>query len=193
MNKPASKPLNVMPKKRFAAFSAPALVDTGLRPRLASVDYILFPVHDGSPEAIRKARDTYMGQTRVKANFRQWYSIDISLSYPDTDPEAPMGSQVHYMFNVLPPCRLDFTEMKRFVNRVLEVLYSQLGLGLGSVYASIIPREKVDYYIQNGQIEEMAPSEDGSHRFDDWTVSFLDTLHVVDPATIPSWNKPVQS
>ena len=188
----ASKPIKVVQKNRFRALALPLANDSGLRPALASGDYILFPIHDGSQNAIRVSRDSYFGQAKHRSQHWQWYSLDIALEYPETDPDAPPNSKIHYIFKTHTPYAVDFDEMKRYVNRVLSALYGMLGRGVGSVYASIMPTAMVDDLIAKGKIEEAKRRVDTDIWFHDWEVGFTDDLHYVDPESIPEWSPVAQ-
>lgn len=189
----SKKPIVVKQKQRFRALAMPLLNDSGLRPELASSDYILFPIHDGSANAIRVSRDSYFGASEVRSQHPQWYSFDIALTYPETDPEAPPGSKIYYIFKAVSPYQLSYKEMKKYINRILEELFNQVGRGVGSVYASIMPPHIVDKYIQAGKLEKSPRDVDNQIEFHDWDVGFTHELHAVDPADIPEWTKPVQN
>ncbi len=47
-----AKPLKVIRKNRLRALALPFVNNSGLRPELASGDYLMFPIHDGSGHAI---------------------------------------------------------------------------------------------------------------------------------------------
>lgn len=183
----AKQPVKVMTKNRFRALALPLANASGLRPSLESGDYILFPIHDGTQAAIRVSRDTYVGHAEIRSNSNQWYSLDVALEYPDTDPEAPSGSKIHYMFKFHTPFKVSYSEMKRYVNRVLEELYDLLGRGIGSVYASIIPQTTVEKLIAKGAIEESVRPPEEIMNFAGWSIGFTDDLHYVEPADIPEW------
>ena len=186
------QPVKVMQKHPLRALAMPLANASGLRPNLESADYVMFPIHDGSKEAIRVSRDNYYGQAEIRTKHWQWYAIDIALNYDDTDEDAPRGSKVHYMFRVLTPCNMSLEEMKCYVNRVLEDLYDMLGRGLGSVYASIIPAAKVQLNIDQGLVVPFTRKDSQPLDFSEWTLGYTDDLHYVDPETIPTWDKPVQ-
>ena len=188
----AKKPITVVKKNRLRALALPLANASGLRPALASSDYILFPIHDGSASAIKVSRDSYFGAAEVRSKHPQWWSIDIALNYPETDPDAPRGSMIHYMFKAITPFQVSYVEMKRYVNQVLSELYPILGRGTGSVYASIMPNDIVQKYIDSGKLEVSPRDLETSLRFDDWTVGFDGELHDVDPSTIEQWEKPTQ-
>lgn len=191
-----AKPLTVIQKKRFRSLALQPITATGMRPNLASGDYIINTIHDGSQEAIKKSRDLYYGAADRRSAFPQWWSIDLSLSYDDPDPAAPAGSKVHYILHALPACQMTYTVVKRFINRILEAVYEKLGRGLGEVYMSIIPPGRLETYLNDERIIKF-PVESGEIAniyFDDWQINFVgDDLHEVDPTTIPQWQKPVQS
>ena len=188
MNK---KPIIVKQKQRFRALAMPLVNESGLRPELASSDYILFPIHDGSANAIRVSRDSYFGQSEMRSKYPQWYSFDIALTFNDTDPEAPKGSKIHYMFKMHSPFKLDYEEMKNYANRVLEELFHTVGRGVGSIYASMMPESTVAKLIDQGKIEKSDRPMIERMFFDEWTIGFTDDLHYVDPKDIPTWEKPV--
>ena len=188
----AKKPITVVQKNRLRALALPLANASSLRPALASSDYILFPIHDGSASAIKVSRDSYFGAAEVRSKHPQWWSIDIALNYPETDPEAPRGSMIHYMLKVITPFQVSYVEMKRYVNQVLSELYPVLGRGVGSVSASIMPQDTVQKYVDSGKLELSPRDPEALLRFDDWSVGFDGDLHHVDPATIDDWVKPTQ-
>ena len=191
-----AKPLTVIRKNRFRSLALQPITNTGMRPMLASSDYIVNQIHDGSKEAIKNSRDLYYGVSEKRSAFPQWWSMDISLTFPDPDPEAPRHAKIHYMFQALPACQMSYTVLKRFINRILECLFQKLGRGVGEVYMSIIPGSKLDTYLENEQIIHLPnpPADVDDLWFGEWEVNFVgDELHEVDPATIPGCEKPVQS
>lgn len=185
--------LKVIQKRRFAALITPRVLGGNVHaPELASGDYIVNPVHDGSPNAIKMARDSYYGMAELRSETPQWWQLDIQLTYPDKDPEVPAGNSIHYSFKVLPPSRLNYLNVKRMVNRILHTLYLQLGLGLGQVFMSIIPNDKVMEHLASGRIEPLDSSGDIPMDFSQWIVNAdADMLHFVPPESIPHWDAPV--
>ena len=61
-----AKPLTVIRKNRFRSLALQPITNTGIRPMLASSDYIVNQIHDGSKEAIKNSRDLYYGIAEKK-------------------------------------------------------------------------------------------------------------------------------
>lgn len=190
-----AKPLTVIRKNRFRSLALQPITNTGMRPTLASSDYIVNQIHDGSKEAIKNCRDLYYGMSEKRSAYPQWWSFDISVTFSDPDPAAPSHAKIHYMFSALPPCQMSYRTAKRFVNRILECLFQQVGRGTGELYMSIIPGPKLDAYLENERIIVLPEPPDTltDAWFQDWEVNFVgDDLHYVDPATIPHWERSIQ-
>lgn len=185
-----AKPLKVIRKNRLRALALPFVNNSGLRPELASGDYLMFPIHDGSGHAIRVSKDSFFGHSEERSKYPQWWSLSFAITFPDPDPEAPFNSKIHYMFKAVPPCQLGFKPMKRFANRILEVIYEKVGAGEGTAFASIMPPNMVEEHLRQGLIVKYTENDLDDNWFQDWSVSFLDDLHYVDPATIPTWENP---
>ena len=190
-----SKNLKVAHKARFRALALPLANEAGLRPALASGDYLTCPIHDGTKESIAKARDHFFGNSEERSKFRQWWSFDIALEYPELNPadDAPKNPKIYYMLKFLAPGPMEYRAMRRFVNHVVSDLYKKIGRGEGTLYASIIPSATVERYLLDGTIEKA--DEDTQYdtgTFDDWTVSYTQELHYVDPATIEVWPEQVE-
>lgn len=173
-------------KRRFQVFAQPtAATVEGLRPNLASGDYIVNVIRDHKTAFSEKHEDHYFGRAKSLTEHRTWWLTEIQLTYDGPDPANPEEGKIHYLFRALPANSFDYKLMKRFANRILDAIYEKIGKGEGKIYFSTIPGDKVQEYIDDERIVKYSydPLQDVS--FLDWTVNFVgDELHFVDPATI---------
>lgn len=172
------KPPIIKHKRRFSVMSTPLPVGEEMRPNLASGDYCVNAVHDGSAEAISQRQDYFFGRGEEYSKRRTWWFIEIQLTYNGPNPENVEDGMVHYLFRALPPNSLDFPALKLFTTRILEELYQTLGRGKGKVYFSTIPANKVQEYLDDERIIKFHHDSDTLPDFKDWTVTFFgDSLH----------------
>lgn len=159
------------------------LADVGspYQPKLASGDYEAAPIHDGNGNTGSMKR-TAFGGFKKKSGFKCYYQFSANLRYPDPNPEAPHGSLVHYQFNWHSDTPLTYDDAQLLADIVLKHIYTQIGLGTGTLYQSIIPSDKINQMIDREAVRIEGCDLESYH---DWELMECIGLHYVDPATIP--------
>lgn len=175
----------VKPKRRFHAAAVMNNPGLGLNPTISGGDYIVNEIHKDVDTANRSEGEYYFGNSKALSERRNWWLTEIQLTYDGPNPSNPDDGRVHYLFRALPPNSFDYSLMKKYANFILEELYRRLGRGVGKVFFSTIPGDKIQKYLQDERIIRLDYEAGAKFNFNDWTINFVgDELHYVDPDTI---------